>query len=165
MKIEVATTTEPSKNIKSSSAAKPLNPTSRRWPKLVLVAGVALLIAGVALFVVKMISGAALRDANTLIEVGTWQREDAPEVIWTFTEMGKGTLTSNGHQNDYDFLWHIDGDTLKLEIKWLYDIESEYTYHLDGKTLSLKQLNPEGDLANINFRATSSVDAEITENN
>ena len=165
MKIEVATTTEPSKNIKSSSAAKPLSPTSRRWPKLVLVAGVALLIAGVALFVVKMISGAALRDANTLIEVGTWQREDAPEVIWTFTEMGKGTLTSNGHQNDYDFLWRIDGDTLKLEIKWLYDIESEYTYHLDGKTLSLKQLNPEGNLANINFRAASGIDAEITENN
>lgn len=163
MKIEVATTTEPSKNIKSSSAAKPLNSTSRRWPKIVLVAGVALLIAGAALFVVKIVSGATLRDANTLIEVGAWQREDAPEVVWTFTEMGKGTLTSNGHQNDYDFLWRIDGDTLKLEIKWLYDIESEYTYHLDGKTLSLKQLNPEGDLANINFRAASSVDTEITE--
>lgn len=165
MKIEVATTTEPSKNIKSSSAAKPLNSTSRRWPKLVLAAGVVLLIAGVALFVMKMVSGATLRDANTLIEVGTWQREDAPEVIWTFTEMGKGTLTSNNHQNDYDFLWRIDGDTLKLEIKWLYDIESEYTYHLDGKTLSLKQLDPEGNLANINFRAASGIDAEITENN
>ncbi len=161
MKIEVAT--EPSKNIKSSSAAKPLNSTSRRWPKIVLAAGIVVLVAGVALFVVKMISGATLRDANTLIEVGAWQREDAPEVVWTFTEMGKGTLTSNGHQNDYDFLWRIDGDTLKLEIKWLYDIESEYTYHLDGKTLSLKQLNPEGDLANINFRAASSVDAEVPE--
>ena len=165
MKIEVATTTEPSKNIKSSSAAKPLNSTSRRWPKIVLAAGVALLIAGAALFVVKMISGAALRDANTLIEVGTWQREDAPEVIWTFTEMGKGTLTSNGHQNDYDFLWRIDGDTLKLEIKWLYDVEDEYTYRLKDKVLSLKRVNSEGTLTNINFRAASSVDAEITENN
>ncbi len=165
MKIEVAEITKPSKTAKSSSVASPLESKSRRWPKLILIAGVIMLIVGAVLFVVKTVSGATLRDANTLIEVGVWQREDAPEVVWTFTEMGKGTLTSNGHQNDYDFLWRIDGDTLKLKVKWLYDVESEYTYHLDGKTLSLKRLDSEGNLTNVDFRAASGIDTEITEDN
>ena len=35
---------------------------------------------------------------------------DEPSVIWNFTEIGKGTLTTNNHENDYDFIWAIDGD-------------------------------------------------------
>ena len=61
-------------------------------------------------------------------------------VIWKFTEIGKGTLTTNAHLNDYDFIWAIDGDKLKVETKWLYGIVNEYEYRLDQNngTLTLK---------------------------
>lgn len=54
-----------------------------------------------------------------------------PSVIWNFTEIGKGTLTTNAHLNDYDFIWAIEGDTLKIETNWLYELENEYKYELD----------------------------------
>ena len=120
-----------------------------------------------------------MRDAEFLVQMGEWTREDAEGVIWNFTEIGKGTLTTNNHQNDYDFLWSVDGDTLKIETKWLYDLNDEYTYKLqqDNKTLTLSSKTKSGsdsdsdsdsdsgeELADINFRATGRVDTEITEN-
>jgi hypothetical protein len=52
-------------------------------------------------------------------------------VVWDFTEIGKGTLTTNAHENDYDFIWAIEDGKLKIETKWLYDLENEYDYKLD----------------------------------
>lgn len=103
------------------------------------IIGIAIFSAGLAFLLVKIFVGPGARDAEFLVEVGAWQREDAPSVIWTFTEIGKGTLTTNNHQNDYDFLWSIDGDTLKIETKWLYALEDEYTYKLQqgSKILTL----------------------------
>ena len=60
-----------------------------------------------------------------------------PSVIWRFTEAGKGTLTTNGHANDYDFIWAIEDGKLKIETKWLYELENEYEYELDKDTGSL----------------------------
>ena len=54
-----------------------------------------------------------------------------PSVIWKFTEVGKGTLTTNGHVNDYDFIWALEDGKLKIETKWLYELENEYDYELD----------------------------------
>ena len=54
-----------------------------------------------------------------------------PSLVWEFTEVGKGTLTTNGHINDYEFIWALDEDRLKIETKWLYDLNNEYTYELD----------------------------------
>ncbi len=53
-----------------------------------------------------------------------------PSVIWKFTEVGKGTLTTNGHINDYDFIWAIEDGKLKIETKWLYDLENEFDYEI-----------------------------------
>ena len=66
--------------------------------------------------------------------------ECKPSVIWKFTEIGKGSLTTNGHINDYDFIWSLEDGKLSIETKWLYDMNNEYEYSLDqsGKVLTLK---------------------------
>lgn len=60
-------------------------------------------------------------------------------VIWRFTEIGKGTLTTNNHLDDYNFIWALEGSMLKIETKWLYTLENEYSYSLDqsGGVLTL----------------------------
>ncbi len=146
-------------------------------PLICLIIGILALLGGGTFLALKLILKPGMRDAEFLVQMGEWTREDAEGVIWNFTEIGKGTLTTNNHQNDYDFLWSIDGDTLKIETKWLYDLNDEYTYKLqqDNKTLTLSSKTKPGsdsdsdsdsgeELANINFRATGSVDTEITEN-
>ena len=60
-------------------------------------------------------------------------------VVWDFTEIGKGKLTTNNHINDYDFIWSLEDGKLKIETDWLYNLENEYEYALDqnAKTLTL----------------------------
>ena len=72
--------------------------------------------------------------------VGATNCISTPSVIWQFTEVGKGTLTTNNHINDYDFIWALEDGRLKIETKWLYDLENEYEYELNqaDKTLILK---------------------------
>ena len=154
-------------------------PKKKRSPLVVLITGIVVLAAGASVFIVKKVLKPAKRDAEFLVEMGEWRREDTEGVIWTFTEIGKGTLTTNNHQNDYDFLWSIDGDTLKIETKWLYNLNDEYTYKLqqDNKTLVLSSKTGSSstatgsaddsseNLADINFRATGRIDTEVPENN
>ena len=52
-------------------------------------------------------------------------------VIWKFTEIGKGTLTTNAHTNDYDFQWAIEDGKLKIRTNWLYELDDEYEYRLN----------------------------------
>ena len=91
----------------------------------------------IIIFIVGLV--ALLGGAGYLINAGEWVAEDGESVIWDFTEVGKGLLTTNNHVNDYDFLWSMEGNTLKIETKWLYDLEDEYTYSIDrgAKTLTL----------------------------
>ena len=85
-----------------------------------------------------------ISDAEYLVSAKEWRLETDDNcgddsdtencesgVIWKFTEIGKGTLTTNNHTNDYDFIWVLDGDTLKINTDWLYTINDEYTYKLD----------------------------------
>ena len=59
-------------------------------------------------------------------------------VIWNFTEIGKGTLTTNNHIDDHEFKWSIEDGKLKLETTWLYDLYDEYDYELDQKEQKLE---------------------------
>ena len=150
-------------------------PKKHHLPLVTLFVGIAMLIAGATVLIMKLVVKPGMRDAEFLVEMGEWRREDADGVIWNFTEIGKGTLTTNNHENDYDFLWAIDGDTLKIETSWLYDLEDEYTYKLqqDNKTLTLSSKTDNGSAAtgsadssaNINFRATGRVNTEVSEDN
>lgn len=122
----------PKKSKKKTNAKK-------KWGIAIFVLGILVLAAGVTFLLFNLLKGPSVRDAEYLVTVGAWQREDEPTVIWNFTEIGKGTLTTNFHINDYDFIWRMDGDTLKIETDWLYELNDEYTYKLDqgGKTLTI----------------------------
>ncbi len=118
---------------------------------IVMIAGLFVLITGLTFFLIKILSKPGLRDAEFLVSVGAWglgneiNCEETTNcsgnsgVIWDFTEIGKGTLTTNNHLNDYEFIWAIDDDKLKIETDWLYELNDEFTYKLDqsGKVLTL----------------------------
>lgn len=155
---EVESTKKPAEEPDVKSVDEPIDaPKKRRLPLIVLIIGVLTLIGGGTFFALKFVMKPATRDADFLVEIGEWSRESAEDVIWNFTEIGKGTLTTNNHKNDYEFLWSINGDKLKIETKWLYDLNDEYTYKIqqDNKTLTLS--SDDGD---ITFRA---VEREETE--
>lgn len=108
---------------------------------VMLVVGLVTLIVGVVVLIVTLNRQPAVQDAEYLITVGSWQREDAPSVVWEFTEVGNGKLTTNAHQNDYDFIWALEGDQLKIETEWLYDLNDEYSYKIkDGKLILNDQI-------------------------
>ena len=112
---------------------------NKRIGIVALVLGLIVCAVGLAVLIVNLTAQPGLRDAEYLTSIGKWQKSGEPAVVWDFTEVGKGTLTTNAHANDYNFLWEIEGDTLKVETSWLYTLNDEYTYELDqdAKTLTL----------------------------
>ena len=96
-----------------------------------LVVGVLTLIVGIIFLVLNLTSGSAMQDGEYLVSRGEWVLEGTDKVIWNFTEIGKGTLTTNGHENDYDFKWAIKDEQLLIETEWLYNMENAYEYQLD----------------------------------
>ena len=125
----------------------------RRVPIIVFIVGMVMLVAGVATLLVRFLTPDRARDAEFLVEAGEWALEGSekcaetegseektcePAVVWKFTEVGKGTLTTNGHINDYEFIWAIEGETLKIETAWLYDLNDEFKYELDQENYVLK---------------------------
>lgn len=121
---------------------------------IVFIIGLITLVGGITALILSFVLKPNMRDAEYLVSMDKWVLQpdvEVPEgseanvetidtnVIWKFTEIGKGTLTTNNHINDYDFIWAIDGDTLKVETKWFYELNNEYTYKIDqgAKTLTL----------------------------
>lgn len=124
----------------------------RKGPIIVFIIGFVMLAAGLAFFIYKMASGPTMADADFLVSVGKWAREDTNNVVWDFKEIGKGTLTTDNFANSYDFIWSLDGNRLKTETNWLYDLNNVFEYDLNqnSKTLTLK--TPEK-ATSITFRA------------
>lgn len=116
---------------------------------IVMLVGILTLIAGLAFFLVKILTKPDVLDGDFLVSVGEWRLEtdtncadeanceDNSGVIWNFTEIGKGTLTTNNHLNDYDFIWAIENGKLKIETSWLYNLNDEYEYKIDNNKLIL----------------------------
>ena len=128
---------------------------------IIFIIGLITLIAGVVFLILKLNSGAPIEDGEYLISVDSWIREDEPGVIWSFTEIGKGKLTTNNHLNDYDFIWAIEDGKIKIKTDWLYSLNDEYDYRIEDKNLILIR----SDSSEIKFSPRSSVDSEVTENN
>ena len=135
--------------------------------------GVAALAASATFFIIKNNEKPAVRDAEYLVSIGKWvmQSESNTEpvdcissveeenteptdcisvepttgnVIWDFTEIGKGTLTTNNHIDDHDFKWAIEGDKLKIETDWLNTLYDELTYKIDQKEQILEVTRENG---------------------
>ena len=131
---------ESNKSKKGKKAKKPLT-KKRKISIAALVIGIIALAAGIGFFVYNLLNSHSASDAEYLVEIGAWQLENSDSVVWDFTEVGKGTLTTNDHVNNYDFTWLLDGDQLKIDTAWLSTLNDEFTYHLDQ---SKNQLEIEG---------------------
>ncbi len=129
----------------------------KRVSLIVFIIGIITLIAGVIFLIVRLTAGPGVADGEYLVSVGEWtlEGEDCVQlkcaedtkcmgengesmmscndsgVIWNFTELGKGTLTTNNHTNDYDFTWTIEDGKLKIKTEWLYTMDDEFDYELD----------------------------------
>lgn len=109
-----------------------------------LVIGLILLVVGVVMLVLRLTQGEEIADGEYLVEKGQWSLEGSDGVVWNFTELGKGTLTTNNHQNDYDFTWSIEDSDLSIETDWLYELENDYSYSLDREKGVLKLQDGDG---------------------
>ncbi len=116
----------------------------------VLIIGLIMLVVGVVFLILELKKASLLADGDFLVSAGEWRLVESVDcdaesecedaVIWTFSEIGKGTLTTNGHKNDYDFIWAIRDGKLLIETDWLYKLNNEYEYALDqeARTLTVK---------------------------
>jgi len=140
-----------------AAAFKTEKKPKKKLPIILLILGVIILLAGAIFLIIKLTAAPSVQDGEYLTSAKEWvldastncdKNEEAtntdtncePGVIWKFTEIGKGTLTTNNHLNDYDFIWALEDGKLKIETAWLYDLQNEYEYHIDqgNKTLTLK---------------------------
>ena len=140
----------------------------QKFSLIVFIIGMVTLIAGAVALVLSFVIKPDMRDAEYLVEMGEWVEQDTEGVIWKFTEIGKGTLTTNNHVNDYDFIWAIEGDTLKIETKWLTELNDEFTYKINQGEKKLTLTSGENEtvfLANVDLDTTGGVDTEVTEDN
>ena len=143
----------------------------KRVSIIAMIVGLITLVGGVVFLIIRLTAGPGMADGDFLVSVGEWKMQggeclqakcsenakclgadgnpvvvcDGDSVVWKFTEIGKGTLTTNNHVNDYNFMWAIEDGKLKIETEWLYTLEDEYDYTLDqnAKTLTLKSGNEE----------------------
>ena len=95
------------------------------------VVGLIVLVVGIVFLVLNLMKMNSAADGDYLVAAENWVMEGSEGVIWDFTEIGKGTLTTNNHLNDYDFIWALEDGKLLIETDWLYDIDNEYDYSLD----------------------------------
>lgn len=114
---------------------------------VVMVIGLATLVMGAVFLVLKLTAKQDTADGEYLVSAGEWvmdsgdcTTETCERVIWKFTEIGKGTLTTNAHENDYDFQWALEDGKLKIRTDWLYELDNEYDYKInqDDGILTLK---------------------------
>ena len=114
--------------------------SGKKGPIVVFLIGLVTLAGGLGFLIYKLASAPGMADAEFLVSSGQWTREDTKNVVWNFTEIGKGKLTTDDHTNDYDFIWALDGNKIKIETAWLYDLNDEFEYKLDqkNKILTLK---------------------------
>ena len=117
---------------------KPKKSAKKTISIIIFIIGFVTLAAGAVMFVLDWLKKPAVEDAEYFVSIGEWVEQDSDGVIWKFTEIGKGTLTTNNHTDDYDFIWSLEGNRLKIETAWLYDLEDEFTYTLDQKENTLK---------------------------
>lgn len=109
----------------------------KRFPLVIFIIGIIVSIAGISFLLIDIFNTPTLADAEYLVKIGKWVKTDAESVVWNFTDIGTGNLTTNNHKNDYDFIWALEGNTLKIETNWAYPLENTYIYKLDQKNQTL----------------------------
>lgn len=121
---------------------------------IIFTIGIIFCIGAIIFLCFNIFSANQISIPERLLTVKTWVKDGAPSVIWTFTEPGKGTLTTNNHQNDYDFIWNVEGEKLKIETTWLYNLVDEYSIKLVGDNFSIFSYRTEEDSIFIPYQPT-----------
>lgn len=129
---------------KAASKAKPLTKKKKVLSICLLVVGLAVLATGVVFLALNILKSNRAADGEYLVSAGEWVLEGEDGVVWDFTEIGQGSLTTNNHLNDYNFKWAIEDEKLLIETEWLYDLENEYTYELDQGAGTLTLTDSDG---------------------
>lgn len=124
----------------------------------VFVLGVIMLIVGIVFLVLNVLKGNAVADGEYLVAAESWVLTDCgsdncDKVVWDFTEIGKGSLTTDGGEHNYDFKWAIEDGKLDIQTDWLYELNNEYEYSLDQSSgvLTLRDIDTEED-AEVEYR-------------
>lgn len=102
-----------------------------KWPLVAFIIGLLALAIGAVVLIIRLNSGPDVSDGDYLTQEGEWVREDNSTVIWDFTDIGNGRLTTDGHLNNYAFSWSIENGKLTIETDWLYDLNDEFDYKID----------------------------------
>ena len=102
----------------------------------VFVIGMIALIVGVVFLIINLTRGKSVADGEYLVTAENWvlttcDSDNCENVIWDFTEIGKGTLTTDGGEHKYDFKWAIKDGKLIIQTEWLYEMDNEYDYSLN----------------------------------
>ena len=102
----------------------------------IFVLGMIVLVVGTVFMVLNVLKGNAVADGEYLVAAGDWMltdcgNENCDKVVWDFTEIGKGVLTTDGGERKYNFEWAIEDGKLLIQTDWLYELNDEYEYSLD----------------------------------
>ena len=137
------------------AAEEPQKPKKKlgKKAKLAIILTLVILILGggvaaLMLFVFKKDEPVIILSDLDILTSGSWEKRDAPSVIWTFREDGTGELTTN-KKNYYSTKWTLsdeeDGQKLDITTKWLYDLNDSFTFKLDrdNNSFTVKNLADE----------------------
>lgn len=115
------------------------------------VVGLFVLVVGAVFLILNLMRGNAVADGEYLVSANKWVLEvesgdsdtkckdeikcitvdQSGKVVWDFTEIGKGTLTTDGGEHNYNFEWAIEDGKLIIQTAWLDELHNEYEYSLD----------------------------------
>ncbi len=70
-----------------------------------------------------------MAEAEVLIDVKKWQKEDEPTVIWEFGE-GTGKVTTNKIEY-FDMEWGMKDGVLSIKTDWLATLKDEFDITVD----------------------------------
>ncbi|MBR3131165.1 hypothetical protein IKG31_01165 [Candidatus Saccharibacteria bacterium] len=128
----------------------------------IIISSIVVVLLGVAAFLLLVVfkktePEIVLTDRDILTSI-SWEKKDAPTVIWTFRPDGSGEITTN-KANYYDIKWALnDGEdeakgedhedaeesvvtTLDITTAWLYELKDSFTFKLDRESNSFTVKN------------------------
>ena len=139
----------PAEKFDAVAGTKPKKHLSKKARLAIIISASVLGLAavGVALYflVFRKTEPVVVLTDRDLLVAHSWEKQDAPTVIWTLRADGTGELTTNKN-NYYNINWELSQDdkgyTLAITTDWLYKLEDSFVFTLDREadTFTVKNL-------------------------